>query len=377
MRIGIDYTPGVTLGAGIGRYTRGLVQALFELDRENEYVLFATPGLRSNPKPQIPNPNFHYRPIPASHRLMAIFWHRLRIPLPVEAFIGPVDVFHSPDFVLPPQRRGARLLTVHDLSFMRYPEGATPSLRRYLNTVVPRSIARADLVLADSESTKRDLAELLDVSPERVRVVYAGVEPRFRPMFDDEHLRAVARRYELDPPFILAVGTLEPRKNLQRLFQAYALLRQRMAFAPRLVVVGARGWLTDDIFAALEASGIAAHVRFPGFVHDEDLPAVYNLACLFAFPSLYEGFGIPPLEALACGVPVACSNASSLPEVVGDAALTFDPTDVEAMVEAMLRLLTDGDLRADLIARGRARAERFTWPAAAADLLAAYQEVTG
>jgi len=374
MRIGIDYTPGVTLGAGIGRYTRGLVQALADLDHVNEYVLFAA-SKAQNPKSKIQNPNFHYRPIPVSPRLMAIIWHRLRIPLPVETFIGPVDVFHSPDFVLPPQRRGARILTVHDLSFMRYPEGATPSLRRYLNRVVPRSIARADLVLADSESTKRDLMELLDVAPARVRVVYAGVESRFQPIFDDEHLRAVADRYDLDPPFILTVSTMEPRKNLQRLFAAYAFLRQRLAFAPRLVVVGAKGWLTEGIFAALEESGIQEHVHFPGYVHDEDLPAVYNLACLFAFPSLYEGFGIPPLEALACGVPVACSNASSMPEVVGDAALTFDPTDVEAMTEAMLRILTDGELRADLIARGRERAERFTWTAAAANLLAAYHEV--
>ncbi|MBU1879827.1 MAG: glycosyltransferase family 4 protein, partial [Chloroflexi bacterium] len=309
MRIGIDYTPGVTLGAGIGRYTRGLVQALFELDHDNEYTLFATPGF--NPQPasyHIPRshfpPNFRYRPIPVSHRTTAIIWHRLRIPLPIETFTGPVDVFHSPDFVLPPQRRGARILTVHDLSFMRYPEGATPELRRYLNRVVPRSIARADLVLADSASTKHDLAELLDVAPERVRVVYAGVEPRFRPIFDEEHLRVVMDSYGLEPPFILTVGTLEPRKNLHRLFQAYALLRQRMAFAPRLVVVGAHGWLTDQIFEALAASGIAEHVHFPGFVHDADLPAVYNLACLFVFPSMYEGFGIPPLESLACGTPV-------------------------------------------------------------------------
>jgi glycosyltransferase involved in cell wall biosynthesis len=377
MRIGIDYTPGVTLGAGIGRYTRGLVQALSELDHDNEYVLFAAPGFHSSPHLRVPaSPRLHYRPIPASPRLMAILWHRLHIPLPIEAFVGPVDVFHSPDFVLPPQRRGARILTVHDLTFMRYPEGATPNLRRYLNAVVPRSVKRADLVLADSESTKRDLAELLDVPPEKVRVVYAGVEPRFQPIVDEEQLRVVARRYDLDPPFILTVGTLEPRKNLQRLFAAYALLRERLAGAPRLVVVGAKGWLTEGIFAALEESGIKEHVQFPGYVADEDLPAVYNLAGLFVFPSLYEGFGIPPLEALACGVPVACSNAPSLPEVVGDAALTFEPTDVEAMADAMLRLLTDSDLRAGLISRGRDRATHFTWAAAATDLLAAYREVT-
>ncbi len=369
MRIGIDYTPAITLGAGIGRYTRGLVQALADLDHDNEYVLFAASKAQS-PKPKAQFANFHYRSVPISPRLMAILWHRLRIPLPVEAFIGPVDVFHSPDFVLPPQRRGARILTVHDLSFMRYPEGATPNLRRYLNAVVPRSVKRADLVLADSESTKRDLAELLSVPPEKVRVVYAGVEPRFRPIFDDDLLRRVARRYDLDPPFILTVGTLEPRKNLQRLFAAYALLRQRMRFAPRLVVVGATGWLTGGIFAALEESGIQEHVHFPGYVADEDLPAVYNLACLFVFPSLYEGFGIPPLEALACGVPVACSHASSLPEVVG-----FDPTDVEAITGAMLRILTEDELRADLIERGCQQAERFTWTAAARELLRAYQEV--
>jgi len=375
LRIGIDYTAAVQQSAGIGRYTRHLVRALAAIDRENEYVLFAAVG-RGRPVDEDWPSNFRVRSVPLSDRTMAILWHRLRAPLPVEAFIGKVDLFYSPDFVLPPTRARA-ILTVHDLSFIRVPECADPNLRAYLNRAVPRSVHRADLVLADSQNTKRDLVELLGVDPQRIEVVYPGVGKRFRPIEDRALLEGVRRRYDLPARFILGLGTLEPRKNFPRLIEAFASLRGERSASLHLVIAGRKGWLYKGIFAAVERLGLGERVAFPGFIADEDLPALYNLAELFVFPSLYEGFGLPPLEAMACGVPVVASNASSLPEVVGEAALTVDPLDVEGLAEAMRRLLDDDTLRARMIERGLERARTFTWQGAARKLLSTFKRSVG
>ncbi len=364
MRIGIDYTAAVCQKAGIGRYTRCLVRALAELDRRNEYVLFAAGGKRLGNWPQ----NFRTRSMPLSDYTFALLWHRLRLPLPVESFIGRVDLFHSPDFTLPPTW-ARTVLTVHDLSFLRVPHCADVHLRAYLEKAVPRSVQRADLVLADSESTKRDLVELLDVSPEKIKVIYPGVEERFRPIEDKPTLEEVRKRYGFPQHFILSLGTLEPRKNLVRLIEAFSSLATHCS----LVIVGRKGWLYDDIFDAVERWGLQGRVVFPGFVADEDLPALYNLAELFVFPSLYEGFGLPPLEAMACGVPVVTSNSSSLPEVVGDAGLMVDPLDTEGLARAMKRALEDEALREKMTKRGLNRAGRFTWRKAAEQLLEIYE----
>ncbi len=380
MRIAIDYTPAIRQGAGIGRYTRGLVATLMELDHENEYTLLVIGGRQEAGSkrpiglhPASLPPNFRIRRLPLPHRLVTIAWHRLRLPLPAELFVGPVDIFHSPDFVLPPLRRARGLITVHDLAFLRVPECADPGLRAYLATAVPRSIARSDRILADSLSTKLDLMELLNVPGKRISIVPAGVEPRFRPIEDEGELERVRRRYSLDEPFILSLGTLEPRKNYVRLIEACAQLRRRLPSAPSLIIAGGHGWLYEDILAAAKRQGNGG-VRSLGFVPDEDLPALYTLAELFAFPSLYEGFGLPPLEAMACGTPVVCSNRPSLPETVGDAALMVDAEDIEGLVAAMQRALQDVMLRVELIEKGFAQAKRFTWESAAEKLLAVYEE---
>jgi len=315
--------------------------------------------------------------LPLTDRHLAILWHRLQLPLPVESFTGPVDLFHSPDFTLPPAWRARTLVTVHDLSFLRYPEGADPRLRAYLMDAVPRSVRRADHVLADSQNTRDDLVALLGVPPEKITVVYPGVEPRFRPLDDPGVLSAVRERYRLPERFILHVGTLEPRKNLVRLMEAYALLSEHGVATDEvsLVVAGGRGWLYEGIFQAVERLGLAGRVTFTGFVRDEDLPALYNLADLFVFPSVYEGFGLPPLEAMACGTPVVVSNTSSLPEVVGQAGLLVSPTDVGALAEAMARALRNGELRARLRARGLEQARRFTWQKVAEETLRAYRSL--
>ena len=272
MRIGLDVTAAVSQGAGIGRYTRELVRALAAAEPQHAYRLFFASRTRPHPLPALPA-NFHITALPVHDIWLARVWHRARLPLPVEVFTGPLDLFHSPDFTLPPVRRGTpTLLTVHDLSFVRDPESAAPGLRAYLNTVVPRSVARATHLLADSEATQRDLMDLYHVPAERITVLYCGVEPRFRPVTDPAALAAVRARYHLGAqPFLLGIGALQPRKNYVRLIQAFAQLAEPEL---RLVIAGGRGWLYDAIFAEVERLGLGERVRFPGFIADADLPAL-------------------------------------------------------------------------------------------------------
>jgi glycosyltransferase involved in cell wall biosynthesis len=375
-RIGIDYTSAVRQGAGIGRYTRGLIMALAEIDRVHEYVLFSA---GRDPRGTSWPPNFRLRSLPLTDRHLAILWQRLRLPVPVELFTGWVQILHSPDFVLPPTLGARTVLTVHDLSFMRHPECSSPSLLAYLLRAVPRSVRRADVLLADSESTRRDLVELLKVPEERVRVVYPGVEPRFVSEGEQHTMRQqdVLERYGIRPPYILGLGTLQPRKNYPRLIRAYGLLRRRYHVPHQLVIGGGRGWLHEQIDETIRQTRLHEDVRLIGYVADEDLPALYRAADVFAFPSLYEGFGIPVLEAMGCGTPVVTSMVSSLPEVAGKAALMVPPEDVEALAQAMWQLMSDQALRNDLVRRGYEQVKRFTWRQSAGKLLDIYSHIAG
>jgi glycosyltransferase involved in cell wall biosynthesis len=304
-------------------------------------------------------------------RWLTIAWHRFYMPIPIEWFGGQLDLFHSPNFILPPTRQAKTLLTVHDLSFIRHPQGAVASLRKWLSQVVPRSLARADHIVADSESTKQDLIEIFNLKPADITVVGAGVEERFHPITDPATLAAVRQRYYLPDSFILGLGTLEPRKNFTGLIAAFAQSPVRETH--HLVIAGGKGWLYDDIFTAAQTSPVADRIHLSGFVADEDLPALYSLADIFAYPSHYEGFGIPVIEAMACGTPVVCANNSCLPEVAGDSALQVTATDTLALAEALAQLANNPDLRAHTIQAGFHQAQKFTWQAAAERLLAVYQ----
>ena len=371
MRIGIDYTSAATQGAGIGRYTRELLRALLALPSDNFYSLFYASGA-TLPQSEIGNLKSKIRRLPFHDKWLMRIWQRLRIPIPVELLVGRVDLFHSPDFTLPPTLPGVpTLLTVHDLSFIRDPESAWPSLRAFLNKAVPRSVQRATHVLADSQATKADLIELFGTPAEKITVLYAGVDARFAPVRDRAEIDRVCAKYQLPQPFILSVGTLQPRKNYGRLIQAFA----RSDIPHHLVITGGKGWLYESIFEQVMRSGLEGRVHFPGFVDDADLPALYSAADLFAYPSLYEGFGLPLLEAMACGTPVIGSNTSSLPEVIGDAGLQVDPRNVDDIARALMQMIEQPELRERSIGLGLERAKQFTWDKAARELLAIYDQI--
>jgi glycosyltransferase involved in cell wall biosynthesis len=367
MKIGIDFTSASRERAGIGRYARELIRALSRLDQTNRYVLFVPRDAHPELLYFDWSPNFTIRRAPLTERYLAALWHRARVPLPIEAFIGAVEVFYSPDFLLPPTFAAHKLVTVHDLSYVRVPECFPTPLLNYLNRAVPPSLARADVILADAVSTQNDLVDVYRVPREKIRVLYSGVEPRFCPNVSAES-RARVHALTRNKPYLLSVGTLQPRKNYVRLIQAFAnLISNLQSSIPdlQLVITGGRGWMYDEIFEAASRWNVQDRVRFPEFVADEDLPALYVEALLFVYPSLYEGFGLPVAEAMACGTPVVCSNTSSLPEVAGDAALYFDPRNVDDIARALHRGLTDPALGATLRARGLARVKQFTWENAA------------
>jgi glycosyltransferase involved in cell wall biosynthesis len=240
---------------------------------------------------------------------------------------------------------------------------------------VPRSLDRADHVLADSESTKTDLREIFNVPDHKVSVVGAGVEKRFRPVTDARVLAATKQQYRLPEKFVFSLGTLEPRKNFTGLIRAFEQSPVRESH--HLVIGGGKGWLYEDIFAAAQTSPVAGRIHLIGFVADEHLPALYSLADIFAYPSHYEGFGIPVVEAMACGTPVVCADNSSLPEVAGQAAILVPATDTAALAGALQLLANNQSLRAKMTRLGFAQAQKFNWPAAAERLLAVYKTVLG
>ncbi len=381
MRIGIDVTSALTQGGGIGRYTRELIQAVVaaNFNPTVSFCLFSArpPAVTPVADPLPRGRSVDFRPAPLSEKWLYRLWYRLRLPIPVQVTTGKIDLFHSPDFVLPPVAgRIPTLLTVHDLSFIHFPEAFTPALVNYLNSVVPRSVAAATHILADSRSTRRDLVDQWQVPEEKITVLYSGVDPRFRPETDPRRLADLRVRYALgERPYVLAVGTIQPRKNYRMLIQAFAPVAHKMPY--NLVIAGGKGWLYDDILAEVSRLGLEGRVLFTGFVADDDLPTLYSAATLFVFPSLYEGFGLPLLEAMACGVPVIHADTSSLPEVADGATVALPPNQPKAWTEAITWLLDDPVRRAQLVAAGFNQARRFTWQKSARQLLDIYSQFAG
>lgn len=381
LKIALDYNAALRQNAGIGRYTRELVRAFLQLETGAELVLFYAardlpsdhPGLVALHALRADFPQVTTAPIPLTERWLTILWQRARLPLPLERWTGPVDLVHAPDFVLPPVRSAPTLLTVHDLTFRIHPETAHANLRRYLDRAVPRSLRRATHVLVDSHSTHRDLERLMHVPTDKMTVLYPGVGQHFRRVTIEQQLASVRQKYALPAKFFFFISTLEPRKNLERLMQAFERVRSATDESTiELLLGGKPGWLSEPI---LERAHRTPGVRLLGPIPDEDLPALYTLASGCVYPSLYEGFGFPPLEALGCGTPTLVANTSSLPEVVGELGVLVDPLDIGSIAQGLERMLNDATVRTNAALHGPSQAAKFSWKQTAQQLWQVYQTV--
>ncbi|MBN1249700.1 MAG: glycosyltransferase family 4 protein [Anaerolineae bacterium] len=351
--------------AGISVYIANLIQHIgTELDGLRFQILLgdgmlpdgaAAPVLRSR--------------LSTAHPWRRILWEQLALPAVLRR-LG-ADLLHGPAFAGPLITACPQVITVHDLSFLRHPEFFRAANRVYLRAITGPSCRRAAAVIAVSEFTARETVALLGVQADRVTRVYHGVAPRFRPL-PEEEVAAFRAHKGLPERFILFLGTLEPRKNLLQLIRAYSRLNDSTL---HLVLAGAQGWYYEDIYAEVQRLGLESHVHFPGFVSVEEQPFWYNAAHVFAYVSTYEGFGMPVLEALACGVPAVTASTTALPEAGGAGALAVPPDDVAALADGLHQVATDGALRADLRQRGLAHAARFSWSRTAAETLRVYRRV--
>ncbi|MCX8037015.1 MAG: glycosyltransferase family 4 protein [Candidatus Sumerlaeia bacterium] len=374
MRIGIDGSSILPRRTGMGHYTSHLLAHLAKTDPENQYVVFLN-SMRNRPQREswMEHGNFSvvHRRLPGPLLLYA--WRYLNWP-PVERFLGGVDVFHSPATYVPPQRRGGRVTTVHDLYFLHHPEDCSLLGGRFLRATLPRRLKEMDRIITISEATRRDLIELLHVPPERIAVVYLGVDPRFRRVESPAERAAVCARYGLPDRFILFIGTLEPRKNVERLIEACARVRSEIRDAPHLVVAGSRAQGAAQVDAAVARFDLGGHVVFAGYVPQADLPALYSAADLFVLPSLYEGFGMPVVEAMACGTPVVAGDTSSLRELVTGRGTLVNPLHADDIARGIVQMLRDAPVRAACIERGLEFARTLTWERCAQQTLAVYLE---
>ena len=353
--------------AGINWYLQNLLHHLPQADASMTYTVFAGERRYAG----VPGIELRFTRLPTHRPPVRILWEQAIQPWAMRR--AAVDLIHAPAFVGPAVGRCPFVVTVHDLSFLLYPQNFRARNRFYLKYLTRLSVRQARRVIAVSESTKQDVIEHYHLPPDKIDVIYNGVDERFRPLPEDQVAGFRARRH-LPERFLLFVGTLEPRKNVARLIEAYARLPQGR---PPLMLVGGRGWLYDEVFARIEALGVEDEVHFVGYVPAEELPWWYNAAHLFVYPSLYEGFGLPPLEAMACGTPVVTSKAASLLEVVGQAALTAEATDTEALAAAIDQLLSDEEMRSRMARAGRARAHGFSWARTARQTVDSYRRASG
>jgi glycosyltransferase involved in cell wall biosynthesis len=364
MRVGIDARLVYYSQAGIGQYILHLVNGLARVDQKTEYVLLQS---RKDSTAILDGANFRRVSLwtPSHHRLE-------RYAMNVELVRLRLDVLHSPDFIPPHRPNCKSVITVHDLAFLLYPHFLTRESARYYGHI-DQAVRWTDQIVAVSESTKRDTIQHLGVPEDKITVVYEAANPIFRPVGRDQARQRVLERHDVAGPFILFVSTIEPRKNVPTLVRAVAQLVECYKQDVQLVLAGGKGWLFEDAFAIVDELKMGDRVRFLGRVSSEDLLYLYNAAEMLAHPAFYEGFGLPPLEAMACGLPVIVSNVASLPEVVGDAGLLVDPHDVDELTVSMWRVLTDSQLRAEMQSKGLRQSARFSWERAARETRTIYQ----
>jgi glycosyltransferase involved in cell wall biosynthesis len=372
MRIAIDAHSVGTQLAGNETYAVNLIEALAEIDQSNQYTLYVT---RQSAIDRFANrwPNFKVkRTVPHTPLV------RIPVTLSAELRRNPVDVLHV-QYTAPPLAPCPVVVTIHDLSFEHLPETFNRRSRAQLRLTVRRTARKAAQILTLSEFSRRDIIDTYRIAPDRVSVTPAAAPSHFKRVEDETKLRRIRESYGIERDYILSVSSIQPRKNLIRLIEAYSCLRglRPEGKLPQLVLVGKRGWLDNETFRAAQRHSANNDIAFTGYVAEKDLPALYSGATCFVYPSFFEGFGLPVLEAMQCGAPVIAGNRTSIPEVVGTAGLLFDPFDTNSLVQALTRMLDDSEYRATLRTQGLERAREFDWKQTARMTLQAYQKAAG
>lgn len=367
MRIGIDASTIGTMG-GPRTYVLNLINSLLKTDRENEYVIFYNSREHLGRFPQakeivVPFSNPFTRLI-REHLLMPLFYKKERL-----------DIIHNTKSAISIFKPCKTVVTLHDIIPLTNPETETFMARVYWSIQMPIAARRADRIITISEYAKKEISGYFGITSEKITVIPNCFEERFRPVSDTKALDEIRSKYTLPESFILYVGTIQPRKNLNMLIKAFYNLKKNGKINKKLVIAGRKGWLYSSLFKLIKELRIEEEVIFTGFVPDEDLPYVYNMAYLFVYLSLFEGFGIPPLEAMACGVPVICSNTTSIPEVVGDAGILVDPYDQKAVEDAIISVLSDQARQEELREKGLKQARKFSWERTAVETLNVYREL--
>ena len=349
---------------GVGNYTYYLIKGLNKLDADKDFLYLIT---HRNNKFFANDEIIINNPFPV---LKTYAWY----PYLIRKLRNyKFDIVHNPtQFPTIFRLKQKYIITVHDLIQFTLPQDR-PGRKIIFKLLFPRTLKTADKIIADSNSTKKDLMNYFNIPEEKIRVILLAADEKFKPL-NNEETKEVRQKYNLKFPFILYVGILEPRKNIPTLIDAFYKLKKKNS-PTKLVIAGKKGWKYKEIFETINKLNLQKDVIFTGYVPDEDLPALYNAADLFVFPSLYEGFGLPPLEAMACGCPVITSNTSSLPEVIGDAGIIVNPYDVDALADAMYKSLSNDGLREDMFKRGLERAKMFSWEKCARETLEVYEEV--
>lgn len=356
---------------GIGTYVRNLVDCLARQDHDDEYVLLCRPAdadyLRSLGR--------RFTPLPEQAGNYSL---REQVSIPMALTRARVDLFHAPHYVVSPLTATPYVVTIHDCIHLRFPQylpnRLAPTYARMMMQVAAR---RARRVLTVSQASKEDILHYLGTPADKVEVIYNALDNRLATPPTADDMTRVRERFQLNSPFILYAGNIKPHKNVDRLIEAYSILRRRGVTDVKLMIIGDQISKYPNLRRLVHRFQLHQHVRFLGFVPEETLSVLYRLASVFVFPSLYEGFGLPPLEAMAAGAPVVTSNTSSLPEVVGDAAVLIDPMDAGAIADAMAHVLGDEHLRAELIRRGHERVKAFSWARSVARVREVYAELAG
>lgn len=376
MRIAIDVTPSVRTIGGIGRFARELACVLQTSHSSDEEIfLFINDRMGRRLPPPLHAPPVKALTLPAKlWRLAVMTAHLCRYPQ--DRLAGNPDIFIACDHLLPCFDRTQSLFVVHDLTFRILPSAHLPLSRFFLRMMMSLFLKRADAVIAVSESTRRDLMRYYNVPGDSIHVVYEGVSPHFRPAVDQDWIESVRRRYGLPDRFALFLGTIEPRKNIPVLLDVLTEIRKETPDLS-LVISGQKGWRAEKIVQRIKKSASSDNVVVTGVVAEKDLPALYTMASVFLFPSHYEGFGLPVLEAMACGTPVICTNTSSLPEIVGKAAMLLPPDDTGEWINGIRHVMNTPESARDMRCRGVETASRFRWEETADRVLKIARDVFG